>query len=258
MHKLKERIKSGEAVHGCWINLGSPVSAEIVGNAGFDWVLVDLEHGAGDTAIMYNQLQVLKSSASTHIVRTDDITRPQIQHIMDAGASGIMFPQIKSAGHARESVAMMYYPPRGVRGMAKMVRATDFGKHSADYIANLDQSAVGIIQIERLEALEDIDAIAAEPGVDVLFVGPSDLTVAMGIFGQLDHPRYQEAIRVVAKAAQKHGKCSGVLLLDPAEYEMYYNLGYRFLACGADAAFVKTASDEMVAALHSARQKFAG
>jgi 4-hydroxy-2-oxoheptanedioate aldolase len=257
MHKLKERIKTGEAVHGCWINLGSLVSAEIVGSAGFDWVLIDLEHGAGDAAMMYNQLQVLESSASTPIVRTDEIARPQVQHIMDAGASGIMFPQIRSAAHARESVAMMYYPPRGVRGMAKLTRATGFGKHAADYIANLEQHAIGIIQIERLEALADIDAIAAEPGVDVLFVGPSDLTVAMGIFGQLDHPRYQEAIRVVADAARKHGKASGVLLLDPKEYEMYYGLGYRFLACGADGAFVAKSAGDMVSELHAARKKLA-
>ena len=257
MHNLKERIKNGEAVHGCWINLASHVSAEIVGNAGFDWVLVDLEHGAGDTSIMYNQLQVLMSSASAPIVRTDDITRPQVQHIMDAGALGIMFPQITSASHARESVAMMYYPPRGVRGMAKMVRATGFGKRSVDYMQHLEQRALGVIQIESLEALKDIDSIAAEPGVDVLFVGPSDLTVAMGIFGQLDHPRYQEAIRVVADAARKHGKCSGVLLLDPKEYEMYHTLGYRFLACGADGAFVAKAADEMVLTLHSARKKLA-
>ena len=92
MKNLKERVRSGETVHGCWINMGSSVSAEIIGRAGFEWVLIDLEHGAGDEAIMFNQLQVLGGLDTTPIVRIDEITRPTVQHILDAGASGIMFP----------------------------------------------------------------------------------------------------------------------------------------------------------------------
>ena len=134
MNNLKERIRQGETVHGCWINLGSLVSAEIVGQAGFDWVLIDLEHGAGNDVIMYNQLQVLAGTPATSIVRIDDITRPNVQRILDAGASGIMFPQIQTPEEADLAVRMMYYPPRGIRGMANMVRATGFGQHANAYI----------------------------------------------------------------------------------------------------------------------------
>jgi 4-hydroxy-2-oxoheptanedioate aldolase len=243
---LKERIKSGEAVHGCWINLGSVVSAEIIGRAGFDWVLIDLEHGAGNDVTMYQQLQVLAGTGTTPIVRIDGLVRPKVQRILDAGATGIMFPQIQDPQEADQAIRMMYYPPRGIRGMAKMVRATGYGRTSNEYIASLEKNLVGVIQIETVNALKQIDAIAATPGVDVLFVGPTDLTLALGILGQLDHPLYQQALKDVAQAAKKHGMATGVLLLDLREFEMYHQLGFRFLACGADSSFVAKGSDEMV------------
>jgi len=249
MKNLKEKIYAGEAVHGCWINLASTVSAEIVGQSGFDWLLLDLEHGAGDVAIMYQQLQVLSGSSSTSIVRIDNLSRPKVQRILDAGASGIMFPQIQTSQEADDAIRMMYYPPRGARGMAKMVRATGFGRHADEYIASLEKNLVGVIQIETLNALQNIDDISATEGVDVLFVGPNDLSLALGIFGQLDHALYQKAIRDVASAAKKHHKVTGVLLQDVNEYEMYYELGYRFLACGADSAFVRKGADELVKTL---------
>src|SRR5688500_1368253 len=123
MKNLKQRIQSGERALGCWVNMGSLVSTEIVGRAGFDWVLVDLEHGAGDNTIMYQQLQVLESTGVTAIVRTGELSRNSVQHILDAGAGGIMFPQVQRAGEADQAVQLMYYPPRGMRGMAKSVRA---------------------------------------------------------------------------------------------------------------------------------------
>ena len=170
MKNLKEKIRSGEVVHGCWINLASTVSAEIVGQAGFDWLLLDLEHGAGDVPIMYQQLQALSGSSSASIVRTDQLSRPKAQRILDAGADGIMFPQIQSAEEAGEAARMMYYPPRGTRGMAKMTRATGFGKYANEYINNLDQNLVGVIQIETLNAVQNIDSIAATEGVDVFLL----------------------------------------------------------------------------------------
>ena len=129
--------------------------------------------------------------------------------------------------------------------MAKMVRATGFGRHADEYIASVEKNLVGVIQIETLNALQNIDDIAATEGVDVLFVGPNDLSLALGIFGQLDHALYQKAIRDVATAAKKHGKATGVLLQDVNEYEMYHQLGYRFLACGADSAFVRKGADDL-------------
>jgi 4-hydroxy-2-oxoheptanedioate aldolase len=256
MKNLKEKIHSGEVVHGCWINLASTISAEIVGQAGFDWLLLDLEHGAGDVAILYQQLQALSGSSSASLVRIDQLSRPKAQRILDAGAGGIMFPQIQSAEEAREAFEMMYYPPRGTRGMAKMTRATAFGKFADEYINNLDQNLVGVIQIETLKALQNIESIAATDGIDILFVGPTDLTLSLGILGQLSHPLYQEAIQTIARAAKKYGKAVGVLLQDINEYDMYYRLGFRFLACGADSVFVRKGAEEMVRRLGEFGRKF--
>lgn len=246
MKNLKEKISSGEVVNGCWVNLGSTVSTEIVGRAGFDWLLLDLEHGAGDVAMAYQQLQVLSGLPSTPIVRTDDLSRPTVQRILDAGAGGVMFPQIQEAEQADLAIRMMYYPPRGIRGMAKMVRATGFGRAANEYISTLEKNLVGVIQIETLNALKEIDGIAATAGADVLFVGPSDLSLALGVFGQTQHPLYQQALHDIARAAKNHGKATGVLLLDINEYEMYYALGFRFFACGSDSTFVAKGADEMV------------
>ena len=237
MKNLKDTIQSGQAVHGTWVNLGSSVSAEIVGNAGFDWVLIDLEHGAGNDNIMFHQLQALHGTGATPLVRIDELSRPKAQRILDAGAMGIMFPRIESPSEARLAASMLRYPPTGIRGMAKMIRASGFGKSVEEY-SRMQESLVCIIQIETSNALREIDDIAALDWVDVLFVGPSDLTMALGIFNQFDHPEYQKAIKNVADAAKKHQKASGVLLQDISEYKMYYQLGYRVLACGGDAAFV--------------------
>ena len=250
MKNLKQRIYSGETVHGCWLNLGSQVSAEIVGRAGFDWVLIDLEHGAGDTASMYDQLQVLENTGSAVIVRTDELSRSKVQHILDAGATGIMFPQFKEKAEAQLAVRSMYYPPKGIRGMAKAVRAMSFGTNTDEYISNLTNNLVCIVQVETLEALDNIGTLAATEGVDVLFVGPNDLSLALGIFGQLQHPLYQNAIRSIADSATKSGKIAGVLLQEPDEYDMYSQMGYRFLACGADATFVSRGAKQMVQRLN--------
>lgn len=243
---FKQKVLAGDPLHGSWVNMGSLVSAEIMGNAGFDWLLIDLEHGAGNDGIMYQQLQVLKSTYATPIVRTQELSKPVVQRILDAGASGIMFPQIRDKEEAELAVEMMYYPPRGTRGMAKMVRATGFGKNADEYINNLELNLVGVIQIENISAVENIDAIASVAGVDVLFVGPSDLSLALGIFGQFAHPTYQRAIKDVAAAAKTYGKAAGVLLQNIKEYEMYHQLGYRFLACGADGSFVMRGAEAMV------------
>ena len=254
MDNLKERIYAGEAVHGCWINIGSTVSAEMIGRAGFDWVLIDLEHGAGNDTMMYQQLQVLEGVVPA-MIRTDQRSRSRVQRILDAGGGGIMFPQLQVPAEVEEAVKLMYYPPMGTRGMAKMIRATGFGRNAADYLKNQETNLIGIIQIETINALQDIDAIAAIRGVDVLFVGPSDLSLALGIFGQLQHPLYQQAIRDVSDAAKKHGKIAGVLLQDVSEYDMYFPLGYRFLACGSESSFLVRGADDMVRQLEEKRKR---
>ncbi|MBS1601740.1 MAG: 2-dehydro-3-deoxyglucarate aldolase [Bacteroidetes bacterium] len=245
MKNLKQRLQQGETLHGCWLNLGSSLTAEIVGMSGFDWVLIDLEHGAGVEKDVLYQLQALEHTPAAAIVRIESGQRQRIHRILDLGAEGIMVPRISNAGEAADIAGSLRYPPDGTRGIAKMVRASDFGQNFPEYFNNGKDSILGIVQIETAEVLHHLDAVAATDGIDVLFIGPSDLSMELGIFGQLDHPLFKDALKATVNAAQKAGKAVGILLQNPDDYKTYHELGIRFIACGADGTFVSQGARNM-------------
>jgi 4-hydroxy-2-oxoheptanedioate aldolase len=253
MKNLKKRLQQGEALNGCWLNLGSSLTAEIVGKADFDWVLIDLEHGSGNEKDALSQLQALKSGTSGVIVRVESNDKRRIQRALDMGAEGIMCPQAETVADAQKAVNGMHYAPNGKRGVAKMVRATGFGKDFDSYLKESKDTILGVIQIETAEALEHLDEIAALDGVDVLFIGPSDLTMSLGVFGQLDHPIYVDALKAIVDAATKAGKAVGILLFAPEDYNTYYDMGIRLIACGSDATFVAQGAKNMAESLNSKR-----
>lgn len=253
MKNLKRRIRNGETLFGCWLNLGSSITAEIVGMAGYDWVLIDLEHGTGMESDVPHQLQALEHTPAAAVVRVESYERQRFHRILDLGAEGIMCPRINNPQEAQRAADAMRYPPDGVRGVAHMVRATNFGANAADYLASSKDTLVGIVQVESEQALNSVDDIAAIDGIDVLFVGPSDLSMALGIFGQLDHPRFIEALKATAAAAKKAGKAAGILMRDPQEFKKYRDLGFRFIACGADATFVASGARSMAGTLNNLR-----
>jgi 4-hydroxy-2-oxoheptanedioate aldolase len=164
-----------------------------------------------------------------------------------------MCPQAETVADAQKAVNGMHYAPNGKRGVAKMVRATGFGKDFDSYLKESKDSILGVIQIETAEALEHLDEIAALDGVDVLFIGPSDLTMSLGVFGQLDHPLYVDALKAIVDAATKAGKAVGILLFAPEDYNTYYDMGIRLIACGSDATFVAQGAKNMAESLNSKR-----
>lgn len=253
MKNLKKRLRQGETVLGCWLNLGTSITAEIVGSAGFDWLLIDLEHGAGVEKDVLVQLQALEKSSSAVVVRVEGIQRQRINRILDMGAEGIMCPRILHSREAKEVADALHYPPSGIRGVAKMVRATGFGKDFNEYYSNAKDNILGVVQIETEEVLKHLDEIASIDGIDVLFIGPSDLTMDLGIFGQFDHPRFIDAVKATVNAAEKAGKATGILLFNPDDYHSYRSLGIRMIACGSDATFVAEGARNMAAKLKSAR-----
>ncbi|MBO9613120.1 MAG: 2-dehydro-3-deoxyglucarate aldolase [Dyadobacter sp.] len=253
MKNLKKRLQNGETLHGCWLNTGSSLTAEIVGLAGFDWVLIDLEHGAGSEKDVLYQLQALEHTPTAAIVRVESSESQRIHRVLDMGAEGVMCPKILNAEGARKLVQGLHYPPFGTRGVAKMVRATGFGQHFQEYYDNSRDSILGIAQIETVEVLNHLGAVANTDGVDVLFIGPADLSMELGIFGQFDHPKFREAVRETCEAARKAGKVVGILFFNTNEYQAYRELGIRFIACGSDATFVAEGARTMAKKLNDLR-----
>lgn len=244
MKNLKKRLKQGETLTGCWLNLGSSLTAEIVGLAGFDWVLIDLEHGAGTESDVLHQLQAIEHTPAAPVIRIESFERQRIHRMLDQGAEGIMCPRINSPEEAEKFSSGLSYPPEGVRGVAKMVRATGFGKDFNRYYNEQMENVLGIVQVETPGILNHLDEIAAIDNVDVLFIGPLDLSMALGIFGQFDHPVFNNALESTVNAAEKASKATGILLFDPDDFRKYHDLGIRFIACGSDSVFVANGARE--------------
>ncbi len=251
MKELKQRLQAGETVTGCWLNLGSSLTAEMVGSAGFDWVLIDLEHGGGSEKDVLSQLQALEHTAAAPIVRIESSERARFHRVLDLGVEGIMCPRVSNLAEAKRVVSALHYPPQGSRGVAKMVRATGFGQNFDSYQQTAADNILGVVQIETLEVLDHLEAIASLDGVDVLFIGPADLSMALGHFGEFDHPQFKEALRATVDAAQKVGKATGILLFDPDDFKTYHHLGIRMIACGADATFVANGARQMAQKLNA-------
>ena len=232
--RFRARVLAGEFLAGTWLNLGSAMTAEMAGLAGYDWVVLDHEHGPGGESTMIEQLQAVAATPAVGIVRIAANDPTRFKRVLDAGAQGVMVPYVSTPAEAAAVVAAMRYPPRGMRGVAKLTRATSFGLTFDEYFAHAHEWLLTLTQIETPEGVGHAPEIAAIDGVDVLFVGPMDLTTGLGISGKYEHPRALEAFRQVIAAARASGKAAGILLADPAQVPMCRELGFTFMALGSD------------------------
>jgi 2-keto-3-deoxy-L-rhamnonate aldolase RhmA len=244
MNWIRRRVLAGETLIGAWISTGSDVVTEILGQAPFDWLLLDREHGPGDYDDLRHQLQALARSKAAPIVRIVGNWPPHFKQSLDLGAAGIMVPWVNSAADARAAVAAMRYPPQGTRGLSGSVRAGAYGRDFADYFARANRELLTVVQIETAEAVACADEIAAVDGVDVLFIGPADLTLGLDIPQQLDHPRFQAACQKVVQACANHGKQAGILLKERRRVEKAIADGFRLVAVGLDTGFLATGIQE--------------
>ena len=250
---IRERALNRELLTGTFINLGSPLTAEMAGAAGFDWLLVDIEHGSGDQEALGPQLQAIGGTSAAPVVRIANNDPPRFKRVLDLGASGIMVPYVSSIEEAEQAVASMRYPPRGIRGVAKLNRASGFGQDFDEYFNRSHELLTTVVQIETTDAVSRIDDIAAIDGVDVLFIGPLDLSVNLGIPEQFDNPKFLEARDKVVKAAQNAGKAAGILLLNQAQVESTVEAGFTFIALGSDGGLVAAGMRNLAAAFNAYR-----
>lgn len=242
-----QRARAGEVMIGTFLNLGSALAAEVCAIAGFDWLLVDLEHGAGGEEALLGQLLAGAAHGVPVVVRAESPERIRIGHVLDLGAKGVMVPRLDSPDEVHAALGHLRYPPRGDRGIAAYLRGRRFGQDPRT-LSEIDDDVVSLIQIESTSALEQVEAIAAIEGLDVLFVGPSDLSHSMGIGGQFGAPAFLEALDRVVAASRQAGVAAGIFVGDPDQVPTYLERGFTFLAASSDSALLMLGAHRALAA----------
>lgn len=245
---LRARVLAGEPVFGAFLNLGSVVSAEVAGRAGLDWVLVDLEHGHGTDADLLPQLHAIQLGSTAALVRIAAAERIRVGRALDMGADGIMVPRLETPDEVAATIGWMRYPPDGTRGVALPARGGGFGEVPHAELRGANDRVLGVIQVESPAAVEAAPAVAALDGADVLFVGPTDLSHAMGVPGRFDDPAFVAALDRVIAACRAHGKAAGILLRAGTEVADAVARGFTFVGIGSDSAWVAAGARVAVAA----------
>jgi len=245
---LRERVRSGEPSLGVFLSLGSPLAAEACALAGFAWVVVDLEHGGGGEEALLGQIHAADAHGVPVLVRVESAERIRAGRVLDLGAAGVMFPRLEAVDEVAAAVRHLRYPPAGDRGVATYNRALGFGLRR-ELLDTADERVLGVVQIESVPALERVDEIARVPGVDVLFVGPLDLTNALGVRGRTDAPEFRQATRAVVAAARAAGIAPGILAADAESARGWVAEGFTFVAVASDAILLATAARGAASAL---------
>lgn len=244
LRSLRDRFTANERVIGTFCNLGSALAVEACAAAGVDWVLIDTEHGVGGETEVAAAVTSAAAYGVPTLVRVESAERIRIGRVLDLGVAGVMVPRIDSASAAEEFVSHLRYPPTGDRGVATYNRQSGFGLVPSA-LDDANTGVVGVVQIETLGALNEVADIAAVDGVDALFVGPMDLSYALGVPRNFTHPDYQAALDRVVAACRAHGKTPGILVNTAAAGADMLARGFGFVGLGSDSTL-------LAAALHSA------
>ena len=234
---LKKRLSRGEQLMGTLLSLPSPEIAEIMSMVGFDWLFIDLEHGPHGFMELQRILQAMKPGCSP-LVRVPELSESNIKKVLDIGAEGVIVPKVNTAEEAQRAVAYAKYPTQGVRGVGA-ARAHGYGLNFKDYVEKANEATLVVIQIEHFEGVNHIEEIVKVPGIDVIFIGPYDLSASFGVAGQVEHPLVKVAIDKVEKACAKAGIPMGYFGTSPEAVKTYQDKdGYQLIACGTDSGFL--------------------
>ena len=239
-NKLRQALLKREVTPGTWMQIGHPACAEVLARAGFDWVCVDLEHGAIDLETMTNIFRALGAFDCVPVARLPLNDPVWIRRTLDAGARALIIPMVKTATEAEAAVREAKYPPRGVRGFGYS-RANMHGMDFESYIASANDEIAMIMQIEHKDAIANLDAILRVDGVDGLFIGPLDLSGSMGVTGQMNHPDMITALDKYRSACRAHQKAAGMHIVRPNKENIQKALaeGYSLIALGLDNVFIE-------------------
>jgi 4-hydroxy-2-oxoheptanedioate aldolase len=233
-NSFKTRLLAGETQYGYWLAMANAYTAEIAATCGFDWLLIDGEHGPNDVRSILAQLQAVAPYPVSPIVRAVEGTTANIKQLLDIGAHNLLIPMIESAEQASNMVAATRYPPTGNRGVGAAIARSSRWLAIENYAADIEENICLILQIESQKGIDNLDEILEVSGYDAIFIGPSDLAASMGYSGQTDHKKVQQAISIASDKIKAAGKGIGTLSTEPSMIKTYANLGATFIAIGVD------------------------
>jgi 2-dehydro-3-deoxyglucarate aldolase/4-hydroxy-2-oxoheptanedioate aldolase len=251
VNHFKRAIASGRTPVGTWLSSAAPSTAEALGCAGFDFLVVDTEHTPIDVPQMTEILRTIAGTPAQAIVRPPWNDMVMIKRALDAGAQTLLLPFVQDAAEARRAVASTRYPPDGVRGVAGTHRGSRFGT-VPNYLKSAASELCVIVQIETLSALSKLEEIAAVPGVDSIFVGPNDLAASMGLLGDMGDEAVQAKVAFAAKECRRLGKPCGIVGQNPEIVARFLEYGYSWVAVSSDMGMMVSRAQEYIAKVRAA------
>lgn len=230
---FKQALREGKVQIGLWANLCSNVTTEVTAGAGFDWLLLDTEHAPNELPMIFSQLQAITGGTAVPVLRPAWNDTVLLKRFLDIGVQNLLIPYVQNAAEAKAAVAATRYPPHGVRGVASIHRANKWGRDK-NYFQHANENMCVLVQLETTTALQNLDEIAAVPGVDGLFIGPSDLAASLGHLGDIAHPEVRSTIESAIKHIREAGKAAGILAPLEADARHWLKAGATFVAVGSD------------------------
>ena len=243
---FKHALKAGRAQIGLWSSLSSNYSVEVIAGAGFDWLLLDMEHSPNDLESLLAQLQAAAPYGTHPVVRVPWNDMVTIKRVLDIGAQSLLVPYVSSAQEAAAAVSYMRYPPKGVRGVAGTTRATRFGRIK-DYARRAHEEICLLVQVETQAGLDNIEAICGIEGIDGVFVGPADLHASLGHTGEIANPKVKPIIDDAIGRIRKTGKAPGILTPSEEDARHWLECGALFVAVGADVGILARGAEALAA-----------
>jgi len=234
VNPLKEKIAAGETTFGTLVTMPSAPHLQVLAAAGFDWVWIDTEHGPMSPETVHNMINATAPSATVPLVRVPATMPWMVKPALDAGALGIVFPFVSSPETAAEAAAAVRYPPEGVRGFGPFLAPSRWGVSMAEYAASANAAILCVVMIETREAVERAEEILAQPGIDIAFVAPFDLSQSLGCPGEFDNPMFVDALAAAERSILDAGLVLGGMALDETIGRAMMDRGYRFLMLSAD------------------------
>lgn len=233
--RLAERLKAGGVVYGTFVETGHPNVPDVAGNAAMDFIVVDLEHGMIPLDTVENMIRAADASGLEVVVRVPGVDESLIGRLLDAGASGVQVPRVSTRQEAEAAVAAARYSPAGRRGYFPRSRASGFGRANRDeFIAKSNAGCLAVVQVEGAEGARNVPEIVTVPGLDVLFIGPYDLSMSLGLPGQVGHPLVVQAISEIVAKARRSSVAIGIFADNPEAAKKWLDQGVRYMTVGID------------------------